>query len=66
MIHSDINARTSTEWKKLATSDKIRGRGGTPMVASSDGKAIYILGGYTGKFNKFKRFLEPIWVKKIG
>ena len=45
MIHSDASA----EWKKLATGDKIRGRGGTPIVAAPDGSAIYILGGFAGK-----------------
>ena len=38
-------------WKRLASGDKIRGRGGTPMVATLDGTAIYILGGFAGKFN---------------
>ena len=39
-----------TAWKKLASGDKIRGRGGTPLVAAPDGKSIFILGGFAGKF----------------
>ena len=41
-----------TVWKKLASGDKIRGRGGTPLVIAPDGAAIYVLGGFAGKFKQ--------------